>query len=69
MVFIKNKARNIKLCANQILEKFNGEVPHTMEELISLSELEEKSANVILLEVFELQKESLLILMQKEFLI
>ena len=50
--FYKNKARNIKLCANQILEKFNGEVPHTMEELISLSGIGRKSANVILLEVF-----------------
>lgn len=50
--FYKNKARNIKLCANQILEKFNSEVPHTMEELISLSGIGRKSANVILLEVF-----------------
>lgn len=50
--FYKNKAKNIKLCAKQILEKFNGEVPHTMEELISLSGIGRKSANVILLEVF-----------------
>ena len=50
--FYKNKARNIKLCANQILEKFNGEVPHTMEELISLSGIGRKSANVIMLEAF-----------------
>jgi endonuclease-3 len=51
--FYKNKARNIKLCANQILEKFNGEVPHTMEELISLSGIGRKSANVIMLEAFD----------------
>ena len=50
--FYKNKAKNIKLCANQILEKFNSEVPHTMEKLISLSGIGRKSANVILLEVF-----------------
>lgn len=50
--FYKNKAKNIKLCANQILEKFNGEVPHTMEELTSLAGVGRKSANVILLEVF-----------------
>ncbi len=50
--FYKNKAKNIKLCANQILEKFHGEVPHTMEELTSLAGVGRKSANVILLEVF-----------------
>lgn len=50
--FYKNKAKNIKLCANQIMEKFNGEVPNTMEDLTSLSGVGRKSANVILLEVF-----------------
>ncbi len=50
--FYKNKAKNIKLCAKQILENFGGEVPHTMEELTSLAGVGRKSANVILLEVF-----------------
>lgn len=50
--FYKNKAKNIKLCAKQILENFNGEVPHTMNELTSLAGVGRKSANVILLEVF-----------------
>ena len=50
--FYKNKARNIKLCAKQVLENFNGEVPHTMDELLSLAGVGRKSANVILLEVF-----------------
>ena len=50
--FYKNKAKNIKLCATQILEKFNGEVPQNMDELLSLSGVGRKSANVILLEVF-----------------
>lgn len=50
--FYRNKAQNIKLCSKQILENFNGEVPHTMEELTSLSGVGRKSANVILLEVF-----------------
>ena len=50
--FYKNKAKNIKLCAKQILENFNGEVPHTMKELTSLAGIGRKSANVILLEVF-----------------
>jgi len=50
--FYKNKAKNIKLCAKQVLENFGGEVPHTMEELTSLAGVGRKSANVILLEVF-----------------
>ena len=45
--FYKNKAKNIKLCAKQVLENFNGVVPHTMEELISLAGVGRKSANVI----------------------
>ena len=50
--FYKNKAKNIKLCAKQILQNFNGEVPHTMEELTTLAGIGRKSANVIMLEVF-----------------
>ena len=50
--FYKNKAKNIKLCAKQVLEIYNGKVPHTMEELTSLAGVGRKSANVILLEVF-----------------
>lgn len=50
--FYKNKAKNIKLCAKQILENFDGKVPQTMEELLSLAGVGRKSANVILLEAF-----------------
>lgn len=51
--FYKNKAQNIKLCAKQILENFNGKVPSTYEELMSLAGIGRKSANVIMLEVFD----------------
>ena len=50
--FYKNKAKNIKLCAKQILENFNGIVPQTMNELLTLAGVGRKSANVILLEAF-----------------
>ena len=50
--FYKNKAKNIKLGANQVLTKFGGKVPKTMEELMSLAGVGRKSANVIMLEVF-----------------
>ncbi len=50
--FYKNKAKNIKLCAKQILENFNGIVPNNMEDLLTLAGIGRKSANVILLEVY-----------------
>ena len=50
--FYKNKAKNIKLCATQVLKKFNGKVPKTMDELLTLAGVGRKSANVILLEAF-----------------
>lgn len=50
--FYKNKAKNIKACAQKIVNDFDGKVPQTMEELITLPGVGRKSANVILLEVF-----------------
>ena len=50
--FYKNKAKNIKLCAKQVLEKYNGEVPVDIKDLTSLAGVGRKSANVIRLEVF-----------------
>ena len=50
--FYKNKAKNIKKCANQILSDFNGKVPSNMNDLLSLAGVGRKSANVILLEAF-----------------
>ena len=50
--FYKNKAKNIKLCAKQIIDNFNGVVPQNMEDLLTLAGVGRKSANVILLEAF-----------------
>ncbi|OKZ77594.1 MAG: endonuclease III [Clostridium sp. 27_14] len=50
--FYKNKAKNIKLCAQQILDKYNGIVPNNMNDLLTLAGVGRKSANVILLEVY-----------------
>ena len=50
--FYKNKAKNIKLCAKQVLENFNGVVPNNMDDLLTLAGVGRKSANVILLEVY-----------------
>ncbi len=50
--FYKNKAANIKASAKIIVDKYNGIVPQTMEELTSLPGVGRKSANVILLDAF-----------------
>lgn len=50
--FYKNKAKNIKLCAKQVLENFGGTVPNNMEDLQSLAGVGRKSANVVMLEAF-----------------
>ena len=38
--------------AKEVLEKYNGQMPQTMEELTSLPGIGRKSANVIMLEAF-----------------
>ena len=48
----KSKARDIKACMQQLIERFEGRVPDTMEELLSLPGVGRKSANLILGDVF-----------------
>jgi len=46
--FYRNKAKNIISTANIILDKFNGTVPKTMDELITLKGVARKTANIVL---------------------
>ncbi len=50
--FYKNKAKNMKLASQKILKDFDGNVPNTIEELITIPGVGRKSANVIMLEAF-----------------
>lgn len=50
--FYKNKAKNIKQCAKQVLENFDGKVPNNIEDLQTLAGVGRKSANVVMLEAF-----------------
>ena len=50
--FYRNKAKNLKLASQKIINDFNGNVPCTMEELMSIPGIGRKSANVIMLEAF-----------------
>ena len=51
--FYHSKARDIVACANVLLEKYGGELPHTMEELTALPGVGRKTANLILGDVFK----------------
>jgi endonuclease-3 len=48
----RNKAKNIKACCTQLVERFGGKVPQTLEELTSLEGVGRKTANVVLGNVF-----------------
>ena len=50
----RSKAKNIRLCAQQLLERFNGEVPSTREELVSLAGVGRKTANVVMSVAFNI---------------
>jgi len=46
--FYRNKAKNIKATCQILLEKYQGEVPKLMEELVELPGAARKTANVVL---------------------
>jgi len=46
--FYRNKARNIKKCCQTMVEKFDSQVPMTMEEILELSGVARKTANIVL---------------------
>lgn len=48
VTFFKNKAKNIKKCAMQIIEKHGGQVPMNMDDLIELAGVGRKTANVVM---------------------
>lgn len=50
--FYRNKAKNIKSCCEKIVKEFGGEVPDTMEKLLSLAGVARKTANVVLWNAF-----------------
>jgi len=47
--FYRNKARHVKAACEQILTRFAGRVPETMEELLTLPGVGRKTANLVLI--------------------
>ena len=52
--FYKNKAKNLKQAGIKIMNDFNGKVPQTIQELQTIPGVGRKSANVIMLEAFNM---------------
>jgi endonuclease-3 len=50
--FYKNKARYIKECCKIISEKYRGNIPDNMQDLLSLPGVSRKTANVVLSNAF-----------------
>jgi len=46
--FYKNKAKAIQKCCKELVARFGGEVPKTLEELVALPGVGRKTANVVL---------------------
>lgn len=51
--FYRNKARNILEMSKKLLIEYGGEVPSSREELVSLSGVGRKTANVVLSNIFK----------------
>ncbi len=51
--FFRNKTKSIKKACESLVEKFNGEVPGNMDDLLQLAGVGRKTANVILANVFD----------------
>ncbi|MBR6671019.1 MAG: endonuclease III [Ruminococcus sp.] len=51
--FYKTKAKSIKLMAKQIINDFNGQLPDTMDKLLTLSGIGRKTANLIMGDIWK----------------
>lgn len=53
--FFRNKAKNLHACAVRIVTEFDGRVPRTMEEMLTLPGVARKTANVVLSNAYGVQ--------------
>jgi endonuclease-3 len=51
--FFRNKAKNLKSCGTSLVDRFRGQVPRTLDELVALPGIGRKTANVILGAAFD----------------
>ncbi len=50
----KTKARDLVALSQQLIERFGGEIPQTLEELVSLPGIGRKTANLVCGDVFQM---------------
>jgi len=46
--FFRNKAKNIQACCRELIDRFGGEVPATLDDLVTLPGVGRKTANCVL---------------------
>jgi endonuclease-3 len=46
--YFRNKAKNIQNCSQELIDQYSGEVPRTLEQLVKLTGVGRKTANVVL---------------------
>jgi len=51
--FYRNKARSIRNCCQAIIERFHGEVPDDLDDLLTLPGVGRKTANIVLGNAFD----------------
>ena len=51
--FYKNKAKRLKACCQILVEKYNGDVPDDIDELVKLPGVGRKTASVVLADAFK----------------
>ena len=51
--FYRNKARHVKACCEMLLTRFEGRVPSTLDDLVSLPGVGRKTANLVMILAFK----------------
>ncbi len=51
--FYRNKAKNIRSMSRMLIDKFDSQVPRTMEELVELPGVARKTANIVLSHAYD----------------
>ncbi|MEN8905878.1 MAG: endonuclease III [Clostridiales bacterium] len=52
--FFRNKSKNIINCSKTLIDEYNGVVPNRMEDLLKLSGVGRKTANLVLGDIFNI---------------
>jgi endonuclease III len=54
--FYRNKAEHVKACCQMLVDRFGGQVPQTLEELVTLPGVGRKTANLVMILGFQSRK-------------